>query len=382
MTAARQSSLPLQLPEGVHLRLPARLYEDSQAIGAEDLRLLYWDPTSWWAQSSHNPHRQQPRRIARRHNRDMGEALRILVTQGDEAYAAAYAVEPDDGRSDWVRTRDGMRDLLREKHVEIPRGVHDDASLWRLVRKHGLAHRVFEVARADYESARRSGRRHMTEANDRALRYAARLIRAHKDLGPALAGGLCDVTVFWRREDDPDTLLRARFDYLRRRRIYEIEKVGGAGARDIGQAISRAIEEGDLDIARRLNAEAWERMAGFVSAGVIHAWGADGERSSVLSDERELLKSYVAAGAPDWFWIFAQLPVDDIGSERGLVIAPRGHRPQGRLWEAGGHKIAAGLAAFRNFRDRFSVDRPWAQIDEARELVDDDVRIRLKKETA
>lgn len=377
---SRQAELGLQIPEGVHLRMPARIYDDALAIGADDLRLLYWDPTSWWAQSEYNPHRRAPRRLARRYHRDTGDALRILVTQGLEAYAAAFVIEPDDARSDWAKTRDEIRAVLREKNVEIPRGDFSDATMWGLVRKHGLQHRVFAVARLDYEAARRAGRRHLSEDDDRRLRYTARLIRAHKDLGPALAGGLCEVAVFWRREDQPDALLCARFDYLRRQRMFEIAKVNAAGARDLDSAIRRTIEDGDLEISRRLNAEAWDRMAEFVAEGRVHAWDETGQRASVLDDERELLASYVVAGAPDWFWIFVQLPVDDIGAERGLAISPRGHRPQGRLWDAGGAKIAAGLKAYADFRQRFPADRPWAVVDEAKELVDEDVRIRLKKD--
>jgi hypothetical protein len=385
MTAPRrvsspQGQLPLQLPEGVHLRLPARMYEEAHAIGADDLRLLYWDPTSWWAQSEHNPHRHAPRRLARRYQRNTTDALRILVTQGDEAYAAAFTIEPDDARSDLARTRDEIRTLLRGKGVEIPKGDFSDRTMWGLVRKHGLSHRVFEVARADYEAARRAGRRNLSEHDDRRLRETARMIRAHGDLGPALTGGVFEATVLWRREEDPGALLCARFDYLRRRRIYDLQRVTTTGARDIDGAIRRTIEENDLEISRRLLPEAWERMADFLAEGQVYAWDESGERAAVLSADRDLLKSYVDAGAPEFVWIFVQLPVDEIGAEKGVVVAPRWHRPEGRIWEAGAEKIDAALEAYRAFRGRFALARQWAVIDDTKELVDADIRTRLKRE--
>jgi hypothetical protein len=375
----RQPELPLALPTGVHLRLPPRVYDDSHALGAEDLAKLYWDPTSWWAQSEHNPHRREPRRLARRYTRNTADALRILLTQGVSAYEAAFVIEPDDGRSDWARTRDEIRTVLRSKGVEIPKSDFSDRTLWGLIRKHGLVHRVFEVARADYEAARRAGRRHLTEHDDRRLRETARLIRAHKDLGPALIGGVFEAAVLWRREDDPDTLLRARFDYLRPQRIFAIERVETRGARDIDGAIRRTIEDNDLEIPRRLLAEAWERLVGFVAEGQVHAWDETGGRAAVLSDERDMLKAY-AAGDPVWVWIFIQQPVDEIGAERGTVIAPRWHQAGGKVWDAGGEKIEAALSSYREFRQRFALDRQWAVIDEAKELLDADVRTRLKRE--
>lgn len=368
-------------PEGVHLRMPAAIYEEARALGAEDLRLLYWDATSWWAQSEHNPYRRAPRRLARRHHRNLGDALRLLVTRGEGAYQHAFAIEPDDGRSDWARTRDEIKALLATKAVKIPHGDFSERTMWSLVRKHGLAHKVFAVARADYEAARRAGRRHISEEDDRRLRDTARLIIAHKELGPALTGGLCETAVFWRREEDPDTLLCARFDYLRSQRIFDIQKVAPAGARDIDGAIRRTIEEGDLEIARRLLPEAWARLCAFVADGAVYAWDGAGERAVVLRGERELLQAYVDAGEPQWVWVFCQLPVDEIGAERGAVVAPRWHTPQGRIWDAGGEKIETALQAYRDFRKRFAgFERSWAKVDEAKELTDADIRVRLKKE--
>jgi hypothetical protein len=385
MSAARasdrdQGTLPLVLPEGVHIGMPPHVYAEADAIGAEDLRALYWDPPTGWARSEHNPNRRATRRSARRAGRDMAAALRMLVIQGGAAFGAAYAIEPDDGRSDWARTRDEIRDLLRVRHVEIPRGDFSDATLVRLVRRHGLAHRVFDVARKDYEAARRAGRMHLSEDDARRLRFTAHLIREHEFLGPALMGGMGEVAVFWRRAEDPDTLLRSRLDYVHRQRLFSLEVLGPTRGRDPDSAIRYAIDDQDLDIRRRLDPEAWAVMARFVAEGRLHAWTDDGESARVLAADRELLERIVAAGEPEWVWLFVQLPVDEIGQERGAVVAPRWHKAQGAIWDNGGRKIEAALAAYRGFRAGFGLTQPWAVIDEARELADADVRTRVKRE--
>lgn len=367
-------------PEGIHLKMPSTVFDDAPAIGAEDLRLLYWDPTSWWAQSGHNPHRKATRRSARHVHRAQEDALRLLVTRGESAYAAAFAIEPDDGRSDWARTRDEIRAVLREKHIEIPKGDFSNGTLYRLVRKHGLQHRVFDVARLDYEAAERAGRRHLSDADDRRLRQTARLIRAHRDLGRALSDGLCDTAVFWRPQEHPGTLLRCRFDYLRPQRIFDIVKIAAGGARDIDGAIRRTIEDADLLISRRLQEEAWEQLVHFVAERRVYAWDETGERAQVLQSERATLESYVSGSAPQFVWIFTQLPVDEIGAERGAIVAPRWHKPTGAAWDAAGAQIAEGLKAYGEFSKNQSLDRPWSKVDDTKELTDADIRVRLKKE--
>src|SRR5690606_6252618 len=114
-------------------------------------------------------------------------ALATLILQGERAYTRRFAIEPDDGSSRFVHTRDQIKAMLKaEKGVEVPRGEFRDAVIHALVRKHGLAHRVFALARSDYEAARKSGRGHLTEDEDIRLRQTARVMFGHKDLGKAL----------------------------------------------------------------------------------------------------------------------------------------------------------------------------------------------------
>ncbi len=383
MTAARapvQPGLSLPVAEGVHIGMPDSVYFDVPALGSTDLKALYWDPPTWWAQSEHNPSRRATRRQARRSGKDLGSALHVLVLQGDEAYRNAYAIEPDDGRSDWLRTRDDARAALRSIGVEIPKGDFSNATVNRLIRRHGLAHRYFDTARLDFEAAQRAGRPHVSEDEDRRLTYVARLIREHEFLGPALSGGVAELAVFWREADDPDTLMRAKFDYVRRRRMFDLKKIGNSRGRDTDSAIRSAIEQYDYDIQRRLYDTAWTKAAEFILAGQLHAWADDGQQRRVTTAERDQLAAIADAGAMQWCWIFVQLPVDDIGQERGAVIAPRWHHPDGAIWEAGGRKIATALETYRRFRDAFGLTQPWAVIEEAKELVDQDVRTQLKRE--
>lgn len=381
MARPAQPQLALPISEGVHIGCPTHIYDTSKAIGADDLRRLYWNPLNWWAGSEHNPHRQAPQRATRAPGLDLDAALATLVLQGQHAYVAQFAIEPDDGSSRWVKKRDEVRALLREKGVEIPRGDFTDGTLYRLVRRHGLAHRVFDVARQDYEAARRKGLGHLSEDEDRRVRAMARLMTGHNEIGPVFNGGLSDVAVFWRPEGDPDTLLRARFRKLRRRRTYELVPLVTWQGRDVDGAVAQTIRDRDLEIQRRLQPEAFDALCRFVAAGKVYAWDSEGRGAHVLDLDLDALKEIAAAGQPEWVWIFYQMPLDVIGHERGTIVSPRFHAPSGRLWDVGGQKIDEALAELRYFRNRFTLDRPWVEVEDLQELVDGDVSPRTKKDT-
>jgi hypothetical protein len=376
---ADQPSLALPLREGIHLRLPRERFDDAGALGVDDLRILYWQPQSWWAQSPHNPDRRVKLSSARRAATDLGLALRTLVVEGEEAYRASFAFQPDEARGDWLRTPVEVKKALAELGENV-RGVWGD-ELYRLARKRGIAHRVWEMAWSRFEGARRT-RPLLSEDDDRRVRFTVGLIAHHKDLGQAMRGGLSDVSVFWRREEDPDTLLRFRFDVLRRQRVYHLNQIGNWRGRNIDAAIADAIEQSDYGLQHRLGLEAFEAFRRFVREGQTFIYADDGEFAFLTDEDRSQLRLIAEAGDPLWIWIFVQLRSDTFGSERAAVVAPRAHAPEGRLWDEAGQKIDEGLAAYRRLRSEHTLARPWSLVDDLKELVDADVRSRMKKEAA
>jgi len=378
-----QRELHLQIPEGVHLRMPDEVYFNARAIGSSDLKTLYWDPTSWWFQSDYNPERRraQARAPNRRTALDLGTALHALVLEGEAAYTSRFIIEPDSASNSLARTRLAMIRLLEQRGVRVERG-ESRSNIQAMIRRHGLAHKVWDTAYADYERARQNGLQHISTDEDRRLRHTAHLIATHEELGPAMKGGLSEVAVFFRRPEDPRTLLRAKFDKLRIQRMFDLKSIGNWKGRDIDGAIRQAIEQNDYDIQRRFYPEAYEALVRFVRAGKVFAWDPSGEDSAVLADERALLVKIVEGGEMVWVWIFVQIRVDDIGKERAPVIAPRFHRAEGRLWDDAGVKVEAALKSYRELRDKFTLDRPWALIDSTRELEDGDIRSLMKREIA
>lgn len=372
MTARRppaQASLPIPPEPGVHLGMPHARYHEVPAIGSSDIDLLARDSHSWWFDSVFNPDRRQPKR--RSPALLLGDALHALMLEGDEAYAARFVVEPDSARSHWVRTRDARRKLLREKGIEIPHGEFDPAKLNMLCRKAGIGHLVWDVAYADFERAKDAGQDVITTDQDRRLRHMAWLVGQHPDLGANLRSGLSEVSVFWRREDRPDVLLRARFDKLLPGACIDLKTFSNPRDRSPEEATFDAIAEHGYDLQAELYREAREKLAQFVREGRIFLWRTTREPHSgatmseparALASDREALAQIVAVEPWRWIWIFYQIRSDEAGSARAPVLVPWWTWPRGPLFDDARGVIDRALDNYEARIAEFGLHKAWAEI--------------------
>lgn len=374
-------SLPMPISEGVHLNIPPNVYFEAHAIGSSDLKTLYWQPESWWYSSWANARRRtRLKSSARKSHFELGDALHTLVLEGEEVYRRRFVLEPDEDAGHWIRSPQELKRELREMGVDVA-GAYGPA-LEKLARRAGLANRYWETAWASYEAAQRAGRPSLTEDQDMRVRATARLITTHPELGPALygPGGLSEVAVFWRRESDPDTLMRAKFDRIRVGRILDVKTLSNWRGKDRDGAIRDTIEQNEYGIQRRLyQGEAFPELVRFVREGKVYFWADDGEPARPHKEDRELLER-IAEKPTVWAWVFAQLRQDAAGQERAPGVAARWVKAEGRMWTEAGEKIEEALENFRRLRAEFGTGREWVFVDETKELIDSDIRSRRKEE--
>lgn len=370
MTSARkekpaQQPLPLTIAEGVHLRLPERIYFDAPALGSSDLSVLAQDPASWWYGSSFNPDRRARR--GRSTYLNFGSALHALVLEGEDAYRARCTLEPDSQDMTLARTPSEIRTLL-ERHGINAAGKFAMEDLTPLVRKHGLGHLVWSTAYASYESAKRSGKLHVTADEDRRLRHMAELVQAHPDLGPGLRIGLSEVSVFYRRPEDPDTLRRARFDKLQPEAILDLKSMSNPRGMAPEDATFESITNEDYDLQAEDYREARTQAVRFIREGRIYAWDEAGGQAGVLKSERAVLDQVAAAERWRWVWLFYQVRNDAAGSERAPVIVPWWTWPEGPMFDDARVVIDRALTNFKDWRDRYGLTQPWSEIRAIRAL--------------
>ena len=244
-----EPGLPLPIAEGVHLCIPPNVYFEAQAIGSSDLKTLYWQPESWWLQSWANLRRRGKfKGTARKSHFELGDALHTLVLEGEDVFSRRYVLEPDEEDGKWIRTPQDAKRVLQDKGVDTA-GVYGP-DLERLARRHGLANHYWKIAAAEFDRAQKAGRPSLTEDQAARVRFTAHLITSHPELGPALCGpgGLSEVAVFWHRPEDPDTLMRAKFDRLRPGRMLDLKSLSNWRGKDRDGAIRDTIEQAPPDI--------------------------------------------------------------------------------------------------------------------------------------
>lgn len=367
MAALASPDLPLEPAEGIYLRLPNADYHRAGALGASDFATLDRDPASWWYGSRHNTWRRVRRD---RPHLNFGSALHALVLEGEDAYAAQYAVAPDDDDPGYARNIFEIKQLLTERGVAT-RGVMDPAEIHALARQHGLAPKVWTLATREYEQARKQGRASLTADEDRRIRRMAHLLAQHPDLGPGLRQGLPEVSVFWRRPAEPDILLRARFDRLLPRAIVDLKSMANPRGLAPRRAAQNAIADHDYDLAVPHYSEARQQLRRFLGEGRIFYGAADNgpaSREDVLASERAILAEIAAVESWRWIWVFYQVQRDDEGSERAPVVVPRWVDCSGPWYEAARATVERALANYRRMRDRFGLLNGWHDIEPIEEL--------------
>lgn len=369
------------LSEGVHLHLPEERYFEARALGSSDLSTLAKDPASWWYASDYNTARRV--RVRRSPQLVFGSALHARLLEGEAAFRSRFVVEPDEDSGQYLRTPSEVRNMLIEAGHAQARKLFTAGELHQLARKAGLAHRVWDLAWGSYEHAKKVGQRHITADEERRLQHMARLVEAHGDLGPGLRKGLVEVSVFWRREDDPATLLRARFDLLQKDKVVDLKTMGNASGKDPDDATFDAIAENDYDLQAEHYREAREKLAAFVRAGQVFSWGVDGQGGKVLPAERDLLEAAAATQRWVWLWIFYQVRNDAVGSERAPVLVPWFIEPTDELFTRARPVIETALANFRTYRDRHGLAEGWSEVRPIRPLpVDRLGRLNFKRRSA
>lgn len=376
MTAPRraakpvQEPLPLSIAEGVHLNLPEDAYFDQHALGSSDFHVLATDTPSWWYDSSYNPERREQRRRSRA--LVFGSALHALILEGEAAYARRFVVQPDPESTQYADNRLGMLKLLQDRGVHISkRDSFDPAKLNEHIRRAGIAHLVRQTANADYEAAKRAGRNTLSEDEDRRLRRMAHQVAQHPDLGPNLKKGLSEVSVFWRPEDRPEILLRARFDKLLPNFTIDLKTFSNPRDESPEEATLQAIQNEGYDLQAEHYREARRQLAHFVAEKRVFNWSAEGgplRRETVLPKLREELEAIAGQQSWTWVWIFYQVQSDDAGRAKAPVLVPWYTPPSGELFDNARATINRALDNYQQRVRAVGLAQPWAEIHPIRPL--------------
>lgn len=310
-----------QLQDGVYISLSDERYFAQDRLGSTDLAILHNRPADWWYASRHNPFRGDRTASA---EMEFGSALHVLLLEGEDAYARKVVIKP----ATYIDAKTGE---------EKP---------WN-----GNAN----VCKAWADEHERPGIIIVTEDASRRVRHMAQLIRNHPELGPAMAAGISEVSVFWTNE--AGVRLRARFDKLLPRFVVDLKTFGGdARGMTVTQQCMALVASRHMDVQRYLYFQARQQMARMIGQGALH--GASPHQA-------EWLTKVAAIEDWRWCWIFYRRRDDGLGF--APVVKPIYRSHLDASFDTGRQKVEVALRNYAAFTERFGFDVPWAVIEEAEE---------------
>lgn len=364
----------LQLPDGVYVCLPERLYFAQRALGSTDLANLWLYREGWWWMSRWNPWFTETNGKAKL----FGSAAHCLLLEGPAAFDARYAVEPDRRiYPDLLVTKDQLISALRTTSAPGRHEYQKIADLAELAKVYLPDRHVWESIMDRFR--RQAGNRPVVSAQDRwELQVMLEAAMADDDMRAVVTadGGvrLTEVSVFWTLEDG--TRCRFRFDSLLPAANADLKTLGNFRDQDLALAVGKRIGDSALDVQAAWSFEARRQAYAHIEAGRVYVSPPDQEAMPVLATSRPRLlhgevawlRRYPAEApldlgdeGPGWFWIWMFFQKAD-NDGRAPVIFPATMTFGSLEHRDGYRKAMAALAFYRAKVAEIGLDKPWTRV--------------------
>jgi hypothetical protein len=305
--AAQQEPAPLLKPRepGVYFNLPAADYHADPSLGSSDLKQLLQAPAVYWWHSHMNPERPPSPDSAAKQK---GRALHKLVLEGEKAFAAAFATEPQpDAHPGCLVTLDDLKAKCRELG-EANGGTKAELAK-RIKLKDAKAIIFDEILSTFRVMVERDGIELLKRDAMREVRQAAASITLNPHLARAFQGGIAEVSVFW--VDKHGIACKCRLDWLKPRTIVDIKKCANQRERSFDVAVLLAIAEYRYDISARHYLDGYRHLYRFAAEG------------RVFGDCPLKPGWHARIATPDamrWTWVFHQ--TEGAPVTKGLELLP------------------------------------------------------------
>jgi hypothetical protein len=336
---------------GVYFGLSSAEYHADPSLGSADLKRLVAAPILYWHHSHMNPRRPEDKDTPAKLR---GRALHKLVLEGEAALAKAYAETPTPQPGDLVSLED-LKGACRSLALPVS---GTKAQLGERLRGVGSPAPIFDdvlrefQARLDSEGLEPLSREQMAE-----VRTAAASIGSNPHLRKAFAGGLSEVSVFWREAGVP---LKARFDYLKPKAIVDLKSVSNPREHPVDVAIRASIAAFRYDVQALHYFSAYAALRSLANDG--HAQGACRFRADWHKRLHE---------DPAFIWCFVLVDAPIVRALQLTETSAALNRAR--------REISMAKRAYVECLDRWGTAAPWFDDEPPRELTADDMAPWLRE---
>lgn len=328
---------PFEHPDGIYFDLDEDAYHADPALGSTNVKALLMAPEEYWGQSWMNPlyeQKQTPATVK-------GSAYHKFILEGQAAYEAAYAIEPDQALyGDALVTVADIDRVLKLR--ELTQTGKKGEKIQRL-RDDGYEGTIWDDIVHQFKQEN-DGLVHIPPAMDQEIRYMARFITSNPYLSEAFKGGFPEVSVFWRIGD---VRCKARIDYLKSHLAVDLKTYANQYKLRAEFAVEKNAANNRHDLQAAWYGNALEHAQDFARDGLLFG---DNLPSA------EWLEQFTAPVSLDLFYVYQQT---------GGVPMARARRwnPQMETLKTAQQEAAWSIKIFRSCLEEFGEEMPWIRAE-------------------
>jgi hypothetical protein len=322
VTPPRHEDQPEWPGDGIFFGMPEEEYHAIFACSTSILKLLSASSMDAWANSPLNLDREEQEQ---KDYFDFGNAIHTLVLEGEETYASRYVIGLGKGSFEGLlETTDHIKAKIVELgHKPCTKGYDD---ITRSAKKEDWIAQLHDLdpdipvwtcILDDFEE-QHAGAEIVTHKIDRRVRIAARMILAQPDIAENFRDGFAEVSVFWHC---PVTgcPMKARFDYLKLRRIVDLKSFSNKNRMPIDRAIERTIASMRYNVQHVVYDEAVEAAKQLIrELGPKAIRVPDWLDGMPFTPEFEFALKLAEQPAPDFMFVFQQTGIAPV--TRGKIM--------------------------------------------------------------
>lgn len=358
--------------DGIHFDMPEEEYHAVPRLSASGVKRMLVSPLDFYMSSWMNQDRKDKRTAAL----DLGKAYHKLILEGEDAFDAAYAVEPD--QSDYeglLSCGDDYKAFLAE-HGGKKSGTN--AELIERIREIDAVVPIWpEILREFTEGL--DGRSSLSRANWAEIQRARFIILNMPSAKKAFGNGAPEVSLFWTNRDG--VKMKARLDYLQAKTILDVKSFANIMDKDVVSAVTSAVGRHRYDVQAVIYTD------GIAAVKKLYADHGDAIVSGSPPDRlpRHWLRSAMSAPDIRFFFVFVQtgdVPNLIIREFRRAELYGGGGMTTNAYWTNAAMAYRSSGEKFTRCMAEYGPDVPWVTDYGIRSFVDADFPLWMLNEGA
>jgi len=324
-TPAMLPDAPALPAPGIYFGMPEEEYHALPALSSHGVQtfiaspMLYWATATWLSEAARKREAEEAARQDVRTARTIGKAYHCRLLEGEEAYAARYAVALSPAECEGaLESTDQIKAAIAAKDAKpvskVPDTLPDGGEYQRAARKEDWIAQLLTLdpeakvlARLQQAHAERhAGKLFIPADAHEQIEIAARMIEADDEKRHALNGGYPEVTLIWHCHET-GVPMKARCDRLKLRAIVDLKSIANKGMLPLDLAIRSAVGSYHYNVQPSIYVEGVQAVRALLRDDRLAFAHNDSWTQQQYGEASAWCDKWLTeTEEPEWWWLFQQ----------------------------------------------------------------------------